>query len=71
MLQKDDQQDMKERLEEIVKEGAELYLDGKRVSAEELAQSCCVNEEAVYMPDYVTDQEGRLTQLRYDRVRQI
>ncbi|WWR15713.1 hypothetical protein V1224_14755 [Lachnospiraceae bacterium JLR.KK008] len=69
MLQKDNQNEMKERLEKLVKEGAELYLDGKRVSAEELAQTCCVNEESVYMPDYVVNQEGRLTQLRYDRVR--
>lgn len=71
MSQKDELHDMKERLEEIAKDGAELYLDGKRVSAEELAQTCCLNEEAVYMPDYVLGQDGRLTQLRYDRVRQI
>lgn len=69
MLQKDEMHDMKERLESIVKEGADLYLDGRRVSAEELARTCCVNEEAVYMPDYVLNQEGRLTQLRYDKVR--
>ncbi len=71
MLQKSTMHGIKEHLEEIEKSGADLYLDGRRVSAAELARSCCVNEEAVYMPDYVLDEAGRLTQIRYDRVRQI
>jgi len=70
VYQKDALNNMKERLDKIVEKGADLYLDGRRVSAAELAWACCVNEEAVYMPDYVTDQDGKLTQLRYDRVRQ-
>ena len=70
MFQKDVLDNMKERLEKIVKEGEDLYLDGRQVSAEELAWACCVNEEAVYMPDYIVNQDGKLTQLRYDRVRQ-
>ncbi len=70
MLQEDELHNMKERLEGIAKKGTELYLDGKPISAEELAQTCCLNEEAVYMPDYVLGQDGRLTQLRYDKIRQ-
>ena len=61
---------MKEHLEGIEKSGAALYLEGKRMSAEELAKVCCVNEEAVYLADYVLDEAGRLTRLCYDRVRQ-
>lgn len=71
MLQKNTMYGMKKRLEKIEKSGADLYLDGKRVSAGELAKTCCVNEEAIYMPDYVVDEGGRLTEIRYDRVRQI
>lgn len=69
MLRNDMMHDMKERLEGLEENGADLYLDGRKVSAEELAWQCCVNEEAVYMPDYVIGQDGRLIQLRYDRVR--
>ncbi len=70
MLGDDVLRDMKERLEKAAKGGTELYLDGRPVSADELAWACCVNEEAVYMPDYVLSQDGKLAQLRYDRVRQ-
>lgn len=69
MLRKDELHDMRARLEQIVKSGADLYLEGRKVSAAEQAWIYCVNEEAVYMPDYVTNQEGRLTELRYDRIR--
>ena len=69
MLQNNSMQGMRTHLEEMEKSGATLYLDGKQTTAEELARTCCVNEEAVYMPDYVLDEAGKLTQLRYDRVR--
>lgn len=69
MLQKNTMHDMREHLEGLAKEGTDLYLEGRKVSAAELAWAYCVNEEAVYMPDYVVNQDGRLTQLRYDRVR--
>lgn len=70
MLQNDMMHDMRERLEGFAEKGTDLYLDGRKVSAAELAWQCYVNEEAVYMPDYVVGQDGRLLQLRYDRVRQ-
>ncbi len=69
MLRKEELQDMRERLEGIARDGTDLYLDGRKVSAAELAWVCCVSEETVYMPDYVTNQDGRLTELRYDKVR--
>lgn len=69
MLQEERLQDMRKQLEEIAKDGTDLYLDGRRVSAAELAWTCCVNEDTVYMPDYVHDEDGRLTQLRYDRIK--
>lgn len=68
VLQKNTMYGIKEQLEGIEKSGADLYLDGKRVSAAELAGMYCVNEDAVYMPDYILDETGRLTQIRYDKV---
>lgn len=70
VLQKDELHDMRIRLERIARSGAVLYLEGREVSAEELVCTCFVNEETVYMPDYVMNQEGKLTELRYDRIRQ-
>lgn len=71
MVKKESMHGLREHLEKIEKSGADLYLDGRRIGAGELARTCCVNEEAVYMPDYVLDDAGRLTQIRYDKVRQV
>lgn len=70
MLEDDALRNMREHLEKAAKDGAELYLGERRVSAGELAWACCVNEEAIYMPDYILGRDGRLAQLRYDRVEQ-
>lgn len=71
VFRKEDMFRLEQQLTRIVKGGTELYLEGERASAQEVAWTCMVNEEAVYMPDYVLDESGRLAQLRYDRVRQI
>ncbi|MBR5800998.1 MAG: hypothetical protein IKY23_13160 [Lachnospiraceae bacterium] len=56
-----------ERLRSMEHAGVRLYLDGLPVSSEKIAHNC-VREEAMYMPDYVTDDEGRLREIRYDRI---
>ncbi len=56
-----------ERLRTMEKAGVRLYLDGLQVSSEKIALNC-VREEALYMPDYVTDDEGRLKEIRYDKI---
>ena len=71
VFRKEDMFRLEEQLARVVKDGAELYLEGERASAQEVAWTCMVNEEAIYMPDYVLDDSGRIAQLRYDRVRQI
>lgn len=47
--------------------GIRLYLDGTPTSSEYIEQRC-VNEDALYMPDYVTDKKGRIKEIRYDRI---
>lgn len=47
--------------------GVRLYLDGAPTSSE-LIEKSCVNEDAMYMPDYVTDKEGKIKEIRYDRI---
>ena len=44
-----------------------LYLDGVPASLESIEQNC-VMEDSMYMPDYVTDQNGKITEIRYDRI---
>lgn len=58
---------LKQRLQEWEKAGIRLYLDGAPTSSEYIEQNC-VNEDTLYMPDYVTDNEGRIKEIRYDRI---
>ncbi len=56
-------------LSEMEREGVGFYLNGKRSGAREVIQKCCVCEKAVYMPDFVMDESGRLKEVRYDEVK--
>ena len=49
------------------KSGVRLYLDGTPTTSEYIEKNC-VNEDTLYMPDYVTDKEGNVKEIRYDRV---
>ncbi len=58
---------MEDRLEEILSRGIELYLDGLPASPSRIVERF-VREDTVYMPDFVIDEDGVLTQVRYDRI---
>lgn len=55
------------RLETIRQKGIALYLNGCSATPDEIA-NCCVNEDTVYMPDYVIDETGMLREIRYDKI---
>lgn len=55
------------RLKKWEEAGIRLYLDGAPTSSEYIEENC-VNEETLYMPDYVTDEKGKLKEIRYDRI---
>ena len=54
-------------LTNISEQGVALYLNGKASTPDEIA-ACCVNDEMLYMPDYVIDDKGAVTEVRYDKV---
>ncbi len=62
-------QSMKSGLKNILDQGVELYLDGRPATPERIANRF-VREEAVYMPDFVLDENGALTQIRYDKIKE-
>lgn len=62
-----EEQRLKEKLESVRRSGVSLYLEGKPASPEVIADKC-VCEDAIYMADYVLDEDGRLKELRYDRI---
>lgn len=58
---------LKLRLEKMEKTGVKLYLNGVPSTTEYIAKKC-VREDTVYMPDYVTDGNGKVKEIRYDRI---
>ena len=58
---------LKEQLEKWEDAGIRLYLDGTPTSSESIEKNC-VNEDMLYMPDYITDKEGRIKEIRYNKI---
>lgn len=56
-------------LEQMEREGVGFYLNGKKSRPHEIITKCSVCEKAVYMPDFVMDEEGNLQEVRYDEVK--
>lgn len=58
---------LKEQLEGMEKMGIKLYLNGVLSTTDYIVKNC-VNEDTIYMPDYVTDENGKVKEIRYDRI---
>lgn len=58
---------LKKQLEKWEDAGIRLYLDGTPTSSESIEKNC-VNEDMLYMPDYITDKEGRIKEIRYNKI---
>ena len=54
-------------LQSIENRGITIWLEGYESNSKRVAEAMCVNEQVTYMRDYVFD-EGRLRQLRFDRI---
>lgn len=58
---------LKSQLEHMERTGVKLYLNGVPSTTDYIIENC-VREDTVYMPDYVTDGDGRLKEIRYDLI---
>lgn len=59
------------RLSQFVQKGVVLYLEGRLSTPEEVAECYCVNEDSIYMADYVLSEGGSLKEVRYDKIRYV
>ena len=69
MHKEDDEIKLEEHLRKMHNKGVNLYLEDRPASPEEIARKFFVREDAVYMPDFVTDTDGKLREVRYDKVK--
>lgn len=58
---------LQDNLEVMRKNGIALFLEGEPSTPLEIAGKC-VQEDSCYMADYVIDDRGYLTEVRYDKV---
>ena len=63
--------EMKKLLTSYEEAGIKLTLSGKTSSPNEVAFVCTVKERGAYMSDFVPDRDGRLREIRFDRVKII
>ena len=59
---------MIDELSKAANEGAVLYINDK-IAPPEIIAECCMEEAAVYMPDYVMDERGTLKEIRFDKIK--
>lgn len=64
-------EEMIQRLTFFAKRGIDLYIEGKLSTPEEVAERYFVSEDCVYMPDYVVSDQGKLKEVRYDKIKEI
>ena len=67
LKQNTDPVSLKPQLEQLEREGVILYLNGVPSTTEYIMKNC-VNEDTIYMPDYVIDENGKIKEIRYDRI---
>ncbi|MBQ6874722.1 MAG: hypothetical protein IJN46_00625 [Lachnospiraceae bacterium] len=61
--------ELKEQLTTYYRQGVRVSLNGVRMPVNRIAKICAVREEGNYMADYVMDDDGQLTEVRFDRIK--
>lgn len=58
-------------MEDYWQNGVLLYVDGFISTPEEIMMQHCVQEERMYMADFILNDQGKLVELRYDRITKL
>lgn len=59
---------MLKQLRAIEEEGVCLYIEEEKATPETIINAHCVNEDSVYMPDYVFNNKGKLIEVHYNKI---
>lgn len=60
---------LKNELESYEKQGARINFKGEYVPAEYAAMMCAFREKSSFMRDYIFDDNGKITEVRFDQIR--
>lgn len=56
-------------LKEYRQAGVYLTLSGKPISPQSMAKACVAREDCCYMGDFIPDEQGKLIEIRFDKVK--
>ena len=68
LLKQQKQQDVLEYLNNLSQDGIRISVEGHFFPLEQLAKVMTFSEGICYMPDYLRNDRGNLTEIRFDRV---
>ena len=57
--------------ETYLMEGVSLWLNGNPSTPGEIVKACTIEEEGVYMRDYIHNERGHVEKLQFDLVKNI
>ena len=60
---------LRRELENLSSQGIRLTLRGKESSPERIARTCIMSEECNYMRDYITDGNGRIVAIDFNKIK--
>lgn len=60
---------LKNELESYEKQGTRINFKGEYVPAEYAAMMCAFREKSSFMRDYIFDDKGKITEVRFDQIR--
>ena len=60
---------MRRELEDYNREGVSLMLNGNASNPKKIARAFSIEEEGVYMRDYVANEKGEICQVRFDLIK--
>lgn len=67
-MKQHEKQQMLTELSRYEQMGVSLYIDGRQEQSVDIVKTITLNEDSIYMPDYVQDTSGRIIQIRYDKI---
>lgn len=69
LVRENRQKDLQVYLSQLSQTGAKISVEGYTLPIREVAKLITLSEGICYMPDFLTNDDGRIVEVRFDRVR--
>lgn len=59
---------LRDELKDLSSQGIKLTMGGRECSPERIARTCIMSEDCNYMRDYITDGQGRIIGIDFNKI---